>query len=102
MVLFDDAEYAKRGHTGVAAFDAFFTLGLHSRISELAFVQRMSLVRPSDVLNLQFTSGKYIQLGQSGVSLIGQAPLAPRRQLCSHICKSPSSTERSGSHTHAS
>ncbi|KAK5738940.1 putative NRPS-like protein biosynthetic cluster [Elasticomyces elasticus] len=57
IVLFDDVEYMQRRHPMVITFSEFTNRGELSSLSGDELCQRKALVRPSDVLNLQFTSG---------------------------------------------
>ncbi|KAK4965322.1 hypothetical protein LTR42_012076 [Elasticomyces elasticus] len=57
IVLFDDVEYMQRRHPMIVTFAEFTNRGELSSLSGTELCQRQALVRPSDVLNLQFTSG---------------------------------------------
>lgn len=58
IVLFDDNEYVQHNPATITTFDDLISRGEPSRVTELALAQRKSLVRASDVLNYQFTSGR--------------------------------------------
>jgi long-subunit acyl-CoA synthetase (AMP-forming) len=53
----DDENYAQQTNANVATFKDFFDRGETSRMSEADLAAKKSLVRASDVINYQFTSG---------------------------------------------
>ncbi|KAF2207627.1 hypothetical protein CERZMDRAFT_50854 [Cercospora zeae-maydis SCOH1-5] len=57
IVVFDDAEYTRRQGPAVEYYETFVASGQSSQISDTELADQQELVRPADVLNLQFTSG---------------------------------------------
>jgi hypothetical protein len=54
----DDENYAQQKNANVSTFKDFFDKGATGRMSEADLAAKKSLVRASDIINYQFTSGK--------------------------------------------
>lgn len=57
LVLFNGQFHSQNGKVSVAQYNAFVSRGAESCLSDVALAKLEGLVRPNDVLNLQFTSG---------------------------------------------
>jgi hypothetical protein len=58
-ILFDDEEYVQRDPARITTFAHLISRGESSQMTEVALAERKSLVRASDILNYQFTSGMF-------------------------------------------
>jgi hypothetical protein len=58
-ILFDDDGYVQRDPTRISTFANLISRGESSQMTEVALAERKSLVRASDILNYQFTSGTF-------------------------------------------
>jgi hypothetical protein len=58
-ILFDDDEYVERDPARISTFADLISRGESSQMTEVALAERKSLVRASDILNYQFTSGTF-------------------------------------------
>jgi hypothetical protein len=57
-MLFDSIFEPPRSHVLIAHYNDFISRTEPSRISDLELIDKESLVKSSDVLNIQFTSGQ--------------------------------------------
>jgi hypothetical protein len=57
LIVLDDESYAQRNSPTTATFRDFFRRGETSRMPESDLAAKKSLVRASDIINYQFTSG---------------------------------------------
>jgi hypothetical protein len=73
MILFDDDEYVQRNPARISTFADLISRGESSQMTEVALAERKSLVRASDILNYQFTSGTFpkFQYKQRPFTIIG-------------------------------
>jgi hypothetical protein len=57
LIILDDENYAQQNRPATATFRDFFSRGETSRMPEFDLAAKKSLVRASDIINYQFTSG---------------------------------------------
>jgi hypothetical protein len=58
IILFDGKDVAQQNRGGVTTYSTLLARGRSSQLSDSELSSKQLRIRPSDTLNLQFTSGK--------------------------------------------
>jgi hypothetical protein len=59
LIILDDENYALQNSAATATFKEFFGRGETSQLTEADLSAKKALVRASDIINYQFTSGMF-------------------------------------------